>query len=98
MAKKNDWGDGLELPAERKRTAVPEAKAAEFTAPPSAPAKKASRLRRDTPGERVNAYLPPEIVLAMREVAFKERRSVSDVLTEAAQLWYQKRLKTKVQE
>jgi len=43
-----------------------------------------SRLRRDgVRGERVSVYLPPELVVRLRVFCARERRSISDAVTEA---------------
>jgi hypothetical protein len=61
------------------------------TAPPvSAPSdqpKRGSRLKRDSLGERVTVYLPPKLAEAVRRRCVRERRSVSDALTEATEMW-----------
>jgi hypothetical protein len=46
-----------------------------------------SRLRRDEQGERISAYIPPELAEALRVRCARERRSVSDAVTEALGLW-----------
>ncbi len=50
-------------------------------------AKGGSRLKRDTLGERVTVYLPPQLAANLRRRCLNERRSLSDALTEAAQAW-----------
>lgn len=58
---------------------------------------KASKLRRDDiDGARVNVYVPKDIEERLRERAFRERRSISDAVTEALEQWLGK--STKVQE
>lgn len=44
-----------------------------------------SKLRRETRGERVAGYLPAELEHELRVFCARERRSVSDVLTEAVE-------------
>ena len=51
---------------------------------------KSSKLRRDQRGERVAGYLPPELERELRMFCARERRSVSDALTEAVSLLLQK--------
>ena len=86
MASKRDLSDAFDLPPPKPRTEVPEERALRFVETPKRKP-SASKLRREGPGERVNAYLPPELVEALRTAAFRERRSVSDVLTEAVAQW-----------
>lgn len=52
-----------------------------------APTKSRSRLRRDEGGERITAYLPPEVAENLRIRCAKERRSVSDAVTDALRAW-----------
>lgn len=47
---------------------------------------KASKLRRDKRGERVTSYLPPKVAEKLRLRCARERRSVSDAVTEAVEL------------
>lgn len=42
----------------------------------------ASRLRRSEPGERVHVLLPPDVAQELRLAAVRDRRSVSDLVTE----------------
>lgn len=49
--------------------------------------KKGSRLKRESLGERVTVYLPPKLADAVRRRCLKERRSISDGMTEAAEAW-----------
>lgn len=50
-------------------------------------AKLVSRLRRDESGERVSVYLPPDMATELRVRCARERRSVSDGVTEAIGAW-----------
>jgi len=59
--------------------------AAESTAQPEAPA--TSRRRRPIRGERMAVYLPPELVEELRVRCARERRSMSDAVSEAVGLW-----------
>ena len=44
-------------------------------------------LRRETSGERLSVYLPPELAQELRIKSVKQRRSVSDAVTEAVRQW-----------
>jgi hypothetical protein len=55
------------------------------TAPPTP--QKRSRLRREQGGERITAYLPPDLAEELRVCCAKERRSVSDAVTDALRAW-----------
>lgn len=90
-SKRVDLGEAFDLPPPKPRTVVPESTAARFVAPEAPRERKPSKLRRDGPGERVNAYLPPELVEELRAAAFRERRSLSDVLTEAVREWAERK-------
>lgn len=48
---------------------------------------KGSKMRRVEGGERVTAYLPPDTVEALRVRCARERRSLSDAVTEAVRAW-----------
>lgn len=86
---------GFALPkVEPKRTELPEPTAQAFENPAvpnadtePAPKPKASRLRRDKLGERVAVYLPPKMAERLRVRCAKDRRSVSDAVTEAVDMW-----------
>jgi hypothetical protein len=81
---------GFKLPAQPRRAPVTEAKARQFverearegTTKPSS-----SSLRRNESGERVSVYLPPEMAKDLRVRCAKERRSVSDAVTDAVKAW-----------
>lgn len=47
----------------------------------------ASRRRRAVRGERIAVYLPPELVEELRLRCVREKRSVSDAVTEAVSSW-----------
>lgn len=87
--KRKELGDAFALPPPRPRTPVAEDRAATFAESEKAPnAKQASRRRRDgIDGARVNVYVPRDVEEKLRERAFRERRSVSDAVTEAIELW-----------
>jgi hypothetical protein len=88
--KKDDLAKGFAgpvLPKAPKRSAVPETEARRFERAPSPTVAPSSRLRRDERGERVSAYVPPEMAEALRVRCARERRSVSDAMTEALRLW-----------
>ncbi len=97
MGKKN-LGAGFAMPAENARTPVSEAGAHSFISKGEAPAptrvrKRGSRLRRaqseDT--ERLNVHVPIRTANRVREKAVKERRSLSDAVTEALDAWLKAR-------
>jgi hypothetical protein len=46
-----------------------------------------SRLRRDEAGERVVAYVPPDLATDLRVACARSRRSMSDAVTEALTMW-----------
>ena len=48
-----------------------------------------SRRRRPVRGERIAVYLPPSLVEELRVRCVRERRSVSDAVTEAVSSWIQ---------
>jgi hypothetical protein len=77
---------GFELPKPPKRSAVKEHAAARFVkAERKAP--RASRMRREVAGERLAIYLPPEVAEDLRVRCARERRSMSDAITEAVAGW-----------
>lgn len=81
---------GFALPSPPPRTTIDEGSAQRFEAPPApGPMKRAraSRLRRDTSGERLSIYVPPDVAEALRVRCARERRSVSDAVTEAVAEW-----------
>ena len=47
----------------------------------------ASRLRRETQGERMAVYLPPKMAEDLRVFCARKRRSLSDAVTEAVGEW-----------
>jgi hypothetical protein len=51
--------------------------------------KTGSRLRREATGDRVAVYLPPDMAMELRVRCVRERRSVSDAVTEAVGSWLQ---------
>ena len=77
---------GFALPTTPTRPAVKEEAAAKFVRSErkSAPV---SRLRRDVPGERLAIYLPPDTAENLRVRCARERRSISDAVTEAVAMW-----------
>jgi hypothetical protein len=102
VAAKRDLADAFDLPPPKARTPIPDESAERFVEPAATPQPqpkkvKKSKLRREGPGERVNAYLPPELAEGLREIAFRERRSVSDALSEAVRQWIGRK-RAKVQE
>lgn len=60
------------------------------------PSAKGSKLRRDQRGERVAGYLPAELERELRLFCARERRSVSDALTEAVKLLLERQKDTDI--
>lgn len=79
---KADLSKGFSLPSKPKRTELKPVQEARFTA-----AKSESKLRRAELGERVAVYLPPKLAEELRIRCAKERRSLSDAVTDAVELW-----------
>lgn len=50
-----------------------------------------SKLRRSELGERVAVYLPPELATELRLLCARERRSLSDAVTDATSEWIRRR-------
>lgn len=48
---------------------------------------KPSKMRRDEGGERITAYVPPDVAEEARVRCARERRSMSDVVTQALRAW-----------
>lgn len=92
MAKAKKKGEalakGFELPKKPKRTDVPEEAAEEFEK--AEPKTDSSKLRRPARGERISPYLPPEVAEELRVKCVRERRSLSDAVTEAVRDWLKK--------
>lgn len=82
---KANLAGGFALPSTPKRTPVAETTAARFTAAEEAPSP--SKLRRAELGERVVVYLPPALATELRVRCARERRSLSDAVTEAVAAW-----------
>jgi hypothetical protein len=86
----NDKGkklaEGFSLPKPPPRTPVEGPSAVKFTRSERKPS-RASRLRREVGGERVAIYLPPELAEELRVRCARERRSISDAVTEAVTGW-----------
>ena len=49
--------------------------------------KPTSTLRRETPGVRLNVYVPDELERRLRIRCAEERRSMSDAVTHAIEKW-----------
>ncbi len=80
---------GFKLPkAPPAREPVREEDARRFEAStgPSRGARSSPR-RRAEGGERLTAYVPPELKVEVEVRCVKERRSVSDAVTEALEAW-----------
>lgn len=83
--KKEALAKGFSLPKPPTRTEVGEATAKHFEG--TRPEVKASKLRRAARGERISAYLPLEVAEALRVRCARERRSISDAVTDAVSQW-----------
>lgn len=77
---------GFSLPKAPARTPVKDQEVARFVKAERKPS-RASRLRRDVGGERLAIYLPPDVSEELRVRCARERRSISDAVTEAVRLW-----------
>jgi|CZKU01.1.fsa_nt_gi hypothetical protein len=87
---KSKLAGGFALPAPPKRTEVPETKATRFESPKKAAnGEGTSKLRRPSLGERLAVYVPPELASELRVTCARERRSISDAVTEAVSIWIQ---------
>lgn len=90
MAKKGEaLAKGFKLPkAPPAREPVREEDARRFESStgPSRAARSSPR-RRAEGGDRLTAYVPPELKVALEVRCAKERRSVSDAVTEALEAW-----------
>lgn len=72
---------GFRIPSPPKRSRIDEPKAEAFVG--SQPS-----LRRDgQPAERLTVYMPPPLIEALRVRCARERRSLSDAVTEAVSEW-----------
>lgn len=86
--KEDELAKGFALPKAPKRSAVPETEARRFErsrSPAAHPTE--SKLRRPERGERLSAYVPAELAESLRVRCARERRSVSDAVTEALTAW-----------
>ena len=79
---------GFALPKNPRRTDVPETAAKKFENAESGA--DSSKLRRPSRGDRISAYLPPNMAEELRVRCARERRSVSDAVTEAIKVWLEK--------
>jgi len=86
MSDKGKLAQGFTLPKPPARTQVRDRAAAKFVKAERKPA-SSSRLRRDVSGERLAIYLPPEVAEELRVRCARERRSISDAVTEAVSGW-----------
>jgi hypothetical protein len=77
---------GFALPKAPPRTPVKDQAAAKFVRSERKPG-RASRLRREIAGERLAIYLPPNVAEELRVRCARERRSISDAVTEAVSAW-----------
>ena len=78
---------GFELPKPPERTAVKDELATKFVRAERTGAPNESRLRRESGGERLAVYLPPDVAEELRVRCARERRSFSDAVTEAVTKW-----------
>lgn len=87
--KKDELAKGFALPKAPQRSVVPETTARKFERTPAAAVDSSvgSKLRRPERGERLSAYVPPELAESLRVRCARERRSVSDAVTEALSAW-----------
>jgi hypothetical protein len=86
MADKGKLAHGFALPKPPARTPVKDQAAAKFVKAERKPS-RTSRLRRDSGGERIAIYLPPDLAEALRVRCARERRSISDAVTDAVTGW-----------
>lgn len=77
---------GFALPKAPARTPVKDQEATRFVKAERKPS-RASRLRREISGERVAIYLPSDVAEELRVRCARERRSISDAVTEAVSGW-----------
>jgi hypothetical protein len=87
---KGKLAEGFTLPKPPPRTPVEVPEAEAFTRKEKKQPRQ-SRKRRVTAGERVSGYVPPELAESVRERCFREKRSLSDALTEALGAWVKRR-------
>jgi hypothetical protein len=87
MDKGKKLAKGFALPKPPARTQVKDKAATRFVR--AEHKARASRLRRDVGGERLAIYVPPDKAEALRVRCARERRSISDAVTEAVSLWLQ---------
>lgn len=95
MSKKSDMlAKGFDLPKVEPNTSIDENTARKFeTEAPPQKTKKSRRtptLRRDNKGERLAVYIPEDIASELRVMCAKERRSLSDAVTAALDMWLKK--------
>ena len=88
---KGKLAGGFSLPSPPPRTVVREEVAQRFERVEAVakPSRGPSRLRRETLGERLAIYVPPELAEQLRVRCARERRSISDAVTEAVTMWMQ---------
>jgi hypothetical protein len=53
---------------------------------------KSGRMRRAEKGERISVIMPGDVATMVRVRCAKERRSVSDAMTELARTWLRSRV------
>lgn len=81
---KKDLSDGFALPGKKKTAPAPMVERfIEAGEPQRSKVTVANAKRNATRGERGVYYLPPKLLKALRHKCAEERRSLSDVMTEA---------------
>lgn len=78
--------EGFTLPKAPARTPVKDQAVRKFVKAERKPS-RASQLRRDIGGERLAIYLPHDIAEELRVRCARERRSISNAVTEAVAGW-----------
>jgi hypothetical protein len=73
-------------PPPREPVREEDARRFESSTGPSRGARSSPRRRAES-GERLTAYLPPDLKIALEVRCAQERRSVSDAVTEALDAW-----------
>ena len=85
--KEKKLAQGFDLPKPPERTAVRDDAATKFVKAERQILAGESRLRRESGGERLAIYLPPNVAEELRVRCARERRSISDAVTEAVTVW-----------
>ncbi len=85
--KEKKLAQGFDLPKPPERTEVNDELATKFVRAERRILASESRLRREGGGERLAIYLPPDVAEDLRVRCARERRSISDAVTEAVTVW-----------